>query len=595
MGSFFSSRPMGWSLFLLLLAPISIGQSAFALDADLVFVQVPNDVYDIETRFDPAQRYVDGCRIVCLQRDGELVILTPEFASACDPAVSFDGESIYFSGKQQPADDWQLWRMDADGDNKTHIDTGLSDCVSPLPTGNLFHLNDASPSPRMVFVSSDHDWQNEGSGGKAYSLYACWMDGSGVQRLTYNLSSDFDPSVLPNGRVLFSSWQRFFDGSPGSKLPTAKLLAINIDGADAMLYAGTGKPLGHIIQSAPSPGGRVYFVEDGALSYVEQRRPLHTYQTLARGIFQSPCSINAESLIVSTLPNWNDVYSLVRLSTKTGEAIETVFKEDQHHCLDAQVLAPHPKTDGRSSVVNVEKTIGELYCLNVYESQIDAVAKLSPGSVKHVRVIEGLPIKKTWLPNTQAVKSPQRVLGVAPVEKDGSFHLNVPGDTPFALQLIDGAGEVIETHRNWMWVRPGERRGCIGCHEDPELTPPNRLSQAIVKPAFDVTQPLDNNERIDFLTSILPIIERKCSTCHNAIHKLDLSVDPAGSRRRPDEIHENLLYGEMNYVNPGFSDTSPLMKILMMEPHEIEQKTQTTFQQWIDRGAHYSIWQGEPK
>jgi hypothetical protein len=28
--------------------------------------------------------------------------------------------------------------------------------------------------------------------------------------------------------------------------------------------------------------------------------------------------------------------------------------------------------------------------------------------------------------------------------------------------------------QNWLWVMPSERRGCIGCHADRELTPPNR-------------------------------------------------------------------------------------------------------------------------
>ena len=40
--------------------------------------------------------------------------------------------------------------------------------------------------------------------------------------------------------------------------------------------------------------------------------------------------------------------------------------------------------------------------------------------------------------------------------------------------------------RSWLWVMPGERRGCIGCHEDRELTPPNRHVQALRKDAVPV-------------------------------------------------------------------------------------------------------------
>jgi hypothetical protein len=59
---------------------------------------------------------------------------------------------------------------------------------------------------------------------------------------------------------------------------------------------------------------------------------------------------------------------------------------------------------------------------------------------------------------------PQQILGYAPVEPDGSFKLLVPADTPIALSVIDGKGRALQTHLNWIQVRPGERRTCDGCH-----------------------------------------------------------------------------------------------------------------------------------
>ncbi|MCW5661454.1 MAG: hypothetical protein KIT60_27460 [Burkholderiaceae bacterium] len=58
----------------------------------------------------------------------------------------------------------------------------------------------------------------------------------------------------------------------------------------------------------------------------------------------------------------------------------------------------------------------------------------------------------------------QKILGYAPVEPDGSFKLNVPADTPLALAIVDAKGRAIQTHLNWIQVRPGERRTCDGCH-----------------------------------------------------------------------------------------------------------------------------------
>ena len=59
---------------------------------------------------------------------------------------------------------------------------------------------------------------------------------------------------------------------------------------------------------------------------------------------------------------------------------------------------------------------------------------------------------------------PQQILGYAPVEPDGSFKLLVPADTPLALAILDSKGRALQTHLNWIQVRPGERRTCDGCH-----------------------------------------------------------------------------------------------------------------------------------
>ena len=72
----------------------------------------------------------------------------------------------------------------------------------------------------------------------------------------------------------------------------------------------------------------------------------------------------------------------------------------------------------------------------------------------------------------------QQVLGYAPIEPDGSFKLNVPADTPIALAVVDAQGRALQTHTNWIQVRPGERRTCDGCHSPRRGAPIN--SGAIV-------------------------------------------------------------------------------------------------------------------
>jgi hypothetical protein len=77
----------------------------------------------------------------------------------------------------------------------------------------------------------------------------------------------------------------------------------------------------------------------------------------------------------------------------------------------------------------------------------------------------------------------QQVLGYAPIEPDGSFKLNVPADTPIALAVVDAQGRALQTHTNWIQVRPGERRTCDGCHSPRRGAPINSGSIVNTQPA----------------------------------------------------------------------------------------------------------------
>ena len=77
----------------------------------------------------------------------------------------------------------------------------------------------------------------------------------------------------------------------------------------------------------------------------------------------------------------------------------------------------------------------------------------------------------------------QQVLGYAPIEPDGSFKLNVPADTPIALAVVDSQGRALQTHTNWIQVRPGEKRTCDGCHSPRRGEAMNTGSIANTQPA----------------------------------------------------------------------------------------------------------------
>ncbi len=56
---------------------------------------------------------------------------------------------------------------------------------------------------------------------------------------------------------------------------------------------------------------------------------------------------------------------------------------------------------------------------------------------------------------------------------------------PFKIRSLDKDGHVIQSC-DWIWLRPNERRGCVGCHEDQELVPENRIPLAVKKSPINV-------------------------------------------------------------------------------------------------------------
>ena len=95
--------------------------------------------------------------------------------------------------------------------------------------------------------------------------------------------------------------------------------------------------------------------------------------------------------------------------------------------------------------------------------------------MKSLRVVEGVAA-------TADRPVVRRLLGEVEVADDGSYQVQIPANTPVQLELLDASGTALRTSA-WLWVRNHAAQGCVGCHEDPERTPPNRLMKALSAPA----------------------------------------------------------------------------------------------------------------
>ena len=438
----------------------------------------------------------EGGRLVLLSPGGGFRVLTAGFHSAADPEVSFDGKSILFAAKPSASDPWCVFETRADGSQAARkITCGARGARHPIYLPTVYTLTPTSTEPwaQIAFVGEDPGELDEAGLLPHTSLWSCKMDGSALRRLTFNLSNDMDPVVLPDGRVVYSARLRSAGGGHGR----VALVGVNADGTDYQLYAGAE---GLSVKRMPTPtaSGLVVFVEtngdtgdgSGRLASVSQRRPLHTYRAITGdrdGFFHSPSPLPDGRVLVSWRGRGAETgYGVYRLDPASG-ARERVFDDPAWDDLQAKLVAPRALPDARSSVVRDDDPDGKLYTIDVGIQEPGR--ELAPGAAKRLRVVEGVPA---------SAERPvvRRLLGEADIADDGSYQVQIPANTPVELQLLDASGATLRKS-SWLWVRNHAAQGCVGCHEDPERVPPNRLMKALAAPAPVLDPPVERRRLLD--------------------------------------------------------------------------------------------------
>jgi hypothetical protein len=279
--------------------------------------------------------------------------------------------------------------------------------------------------------------------------------------------------------------------------------------------------------------------------------------------------------------------------------------------------------------VDTKLDSGIFYGLNCYDADLRMSPHLETGMVKRVRFIEGaLAAAAQSAPGVaQEPALPRRLIGEAPVEADGSFNVEVPADTPLLLQALDARGLAL-ANCGWIWVKPKEKRGCIGCHEDPERIPENEYVLALRRPSNRLLLPPAQRRSVAFRSDIAPILQKHCAVadCHGGKDTplpLPLTAEkPAAEdlRRAYATLMAPLKRAnpggspqEGRYVDAGRARTSWLIwqlagantsrpwdlenkpavtrKVRPMPPpghgHPLNDEELRTIIQWIDMGAQY--------
>jgi hypothetical protein len=527
---------------------------------DLVFTQLPSGA---RIRFVSGEKraFGEGGKIVRLTA-GKPRVLTAGFHSAADPEVSFDGSRILFAGKTVAAGPWNIFEMDRDGVDVRQITHCVVDCRSPIYQSAIFYLDDTAPAAQIAYVSED------GSG--ATAIYSARMDGSGVRRLTYNPAGAFDPAMLPDGRMVFTS------GVPGRMV----LFSANIDGTDYAAFAGAqGRGMQNM--AALTAKRQVVFVEPaassregaGGLSWIDLRRNLHSYRRLtagADGVFHSPSAM-PDGSVVAARRMAGGTFGIYRFDPATRKAVP-IFHDPATHSVQPKALAVRDVPDGRSSVVDESADWAKLYCISMHDSDLPE-GMWPRGLVKRIRVIESV-----------AGAGQTRLIGEVAADEDGSFNVQIPANTPFRVQALDGEGMALRTS-GWIWAKNKEQRGCIGCHEDGERTPDNVMATALTRVSANLVLPPERRRSVNYERDIAPIFQEKCgnAACH-AGGVLDPRYVTAGTARTSPLVWA--VFGK-NTSRPWDSRGAarPVKKMPPEGSPALTEAERRAVVEWIDLGA----------
>jgi len=445
--------------------PKTVKPSPFLARPDILFVQTPSFVPGPLT-----ERFPKGSRIVLL-RGGSAknapVLLTDGFFAAADPQINFEATKILFSAQKSQGARWQLWEMDVHGANKRQVTQCEADCLrgAYLPAAEIA----LTIEPR--------------NGDSPAYLAVVKADGSQLRRITFGPAGFQLQTVLRDGRIVASApWPLYQDTN------TRILYTLRPDGTALESLRCDHKKEAIETETEELNDGTILFVHakekasSGELMWLQRGSEAPTPLGPRNLTYESARRFSSNELVTASADasNSRPKFDLYVLKTRSGTLGERVFSDPELSSIQPLPVLPHDVPKHFWSTLNPESKTGYFISLNSYLSG-DAPKGQIDKAIANVRVL-----------TLNAIDGRERTLGEAPVESDGSFYVRVPANTPIRFILLDKDGEFIHEERGWIWTRPGEQRGCTGCHGDKNVAPENHWPMTLKR--FDTPTPLGETE-----------------------------------------------------------------------------------------------------
>ncbi|MBT3273392.1 MAG: hypothetical protein HN368_09570 [Spirochaetales bacterium] len=409
------------------------------------------------------------------------------------------------------------------------------------------------PDGGIAFISTRAQSYGRCHGGRyvpAFLLYRMDGDGNEIQRLSYGEANEWDPAVLPDGRLVYTRWDYInrhdvvfqglwtthpdgtqtahFYGSY-SRSPCMTAEAQPIPGTNnAVLSTATahhGYTNGSIMILDPAMG------EDGPDPITRltpeipfpEAEPTQSWQTKNRAM--APWPINGTLSLCAYSENGAGgpyyIYLIDKFGgrelvydNKVASAAMPVVPRQRPPVLPSSLPPSLALTYGSDPNVPDE---GAFFVQDVYRNRhLTDENTIERGDIAAIRVnvILTQPTRDKWERGSVSNEVVKRPLGTVPVEPNGSVAFRAPANVPLQLQALDANGMAVMTMRSCVYLQPGETQTCIGCHEQRTETPPGgggpvRIRDIKPSPGVDY-----DNQGFSFTRTVQPVLDQYCIDCH---------------------------------------------------------------------------------
>ncbi len=483
------------------------------------------------------------------------------------PEISWDGKRLLFCYKDEPQGCTKIYEIGVDGKGlrKVSDPSALVSCYNGRAEGMHDLAPSYLPSGNIVFLSTRPAGLVPCNNTGVAILHVMNADGSDIHPISVNSENEFDPSVMPDGRVLFGRWE-YVDKNA---LTMQALWSIHPDGSEETAVFANNMVLPEaVLDARPVPGCGLIAVTlakhnappRGSIAFIDPNKGKngtealfnfehHDQPDFDRGNSCEPYPLNRDTVIFSGRSRGNR--NAIEMMDRQGNRM--VVLSDPDICLHAPMLVkPRPLPRVVPEQVDRSKKTGAFLVLDVYEG----LEGIERGEAKWLRVIEETsrisaspgtpnPFNQTFLVSASLSFSTKIYHGLTPVNEDGSVYFNAPSGRALYFQVLDKDKRLIQSMRTFIQAAPGTTRSCIGCHEKKSSVTTQSYARPTKVPSGgpkDLVPESWGTGFMDYPSMIQPIWDKHCVSCHGGEKGFAARLDLSGGWTKHFNIsYENLV------------------------------------------------------